>query len=248
MTSSRRRRSRQGRAGPCVDWIERHGRAALVWLWSFAMRILRLAAVALETIAVASWSWFCRQRRSTQLVLVAVASIACVLAIYRRESEEEVYVTDEAEALARVIRSEVGGSSSQQRLHVAWATRNLARERGQTVARMACSPCGRQGFLRPVSSRHAATDSERALATLVLAAPDLMDPTGGASHFINPVLQDELARTGSVPGYAGNTYQVVRRRWIESYGWSPYYRLGADLEFWGPSSGGPAPVARKRRR
>jgi hypothetical protein len=143
------------------------------------------------------------------------------------------YVTDETEALARVIRSEVGTSSPQHRVHVAWATRNLAASRRQTVAEMACSPCGPQQAGRPVSSFQAATEADRALARSVLAAPPILDPTGGATQFVNPALQDELAARATA-GYRGRPYRHVKKTWSQAYGWEPYYRLGPDLELWGP--------------
>jgi hypothetical protein len=88
-----------------------------------------------------------------------------------------------------------------------------------------------------VSSRQAARDEDRGLARFVLMSPKLVDPTGGATHFINPVLQDRLARSGKVPGYKGQTYHRVRRRWIRRYGWEPLYRLSPALEFWGRKRG-----------
>jgi len=98
---------------------------------------------------------------------------------------------------------------------------------------MACAPCGPQELGRPVSTRQDATDLDRELARQILAAPALLDPTGGATHFINPTLQDDLASRGR-PGYRGRPYTEVRERWMQVYGWEPYYRLGPDLEVWGP--------------
>jgi hypothetical protein len=146
---------------------------------------------------------------------------------------QPVYVTDEVEALARVIRSEAGISPPQHQVHVAWATRNLAGERRQSIAQMACSPCGPQQRGRPVSSSQSPTDVDRHLARHVLASPRRLDPTGGATHFVNPALQDQLAARG-VDGYRGRPYRHVRRQWTQVHGWRPYYRLGPDLELWGP--------------
>lgn len=147
----------------------------------------------------------------------------------------------ESEALARVIRSEIGQGSDKQKRHVAWAVRNLAASQHRSIAEMACSPCGPQGRGRPVASGQAALDSDRKLARRVLARKQSKDPTGGATHFINPRLQDKLARRG-VRGYRGNSYRVVRRRWRRAYGWRPYYRLGPELELWGPKKRGASPV------
>ena len=145
---------------------------------------------------------------------------------------EALYLDDDGEALARVLRSEVGTSSPQQRLHVAWATRNLALERRQTIARMACWPCGPQQAGRPVSTSQAPTEADRRLAREILAASPQLDATGGATHFVNPALQDLLAAQGRA-GYRGRPYRAIRRQWGDEYGLEPYYRLGPDLEMWG---------------
>lgn len=147
-------------------------------------------------------------------------------------SSKQPYLRSDVEALARVIRSEIGVGTEIQKRHVAWAVRNLARERGQTIAKMACLPCGVQGPQRPVSSVQDATPEDRKLARSVLAAGVAADPTGGATHFMNPRLQDAFARSKR-KGYRKRTYNRVRRRWIKRYGWEPYYRLGPTLEMWG---------------
>jgi hypothetical protein len=171
-----------------------------------------------------------RNPRTVVALMVATLGVAGLLAL---RPVPPVYVLDDTEALARVIRSEVGQSSLQHRVHVAWATRNLAAQRRQTIARMVCAPCGPQELGRPVSSRQEATDADRQLARFLLAAPAMLDPTGGATQFIDPALQDKLAAR-SAPGYRGRPYRQVRRQWRHAYGWEPYYRLGPDLELWGP--------------
>lgn len=211
--------------------VERGGHAFFTSLWSLAVWLLWLAVRPLGRLG----GWFGELPRSGKL-LVAGSGLALLVAgavaMARRPASMPLFMTDE-EALARVIRSEIGGGSPQQRLHVAWAARNLAGERGESVLEMACSPCGPQELGRPVSSRQLATEADRALAAAVLAAPAILDPTGGATHFINPVLQDQLAAR-QVAGYRGRPYERVRRTWSGSYGWEPYYRLGPDLELWGP--------------
>jgi hypothetical protein len=183
-----------------------------------------------------------RSRPWRTFAALAVCSLA-VTGLLAPKPKPVVYVFDETEALARVIRSEVGQSAWQHRVHVAWATRNLAAERRQTVAQMVCSPCGSQELGRPVSSSQEATDPDRRLARLVLAAPAMLDPTGGATQFIDPALQDKLAAR-SAPGYRGRPYQHVRCQWSHAYGWEPYYRLGPDLELWGPKR---RPLKSRRR-
>lgn len=182
-----------------------------------------------------------RRRRRPPVRLARVAALCVVLAavvvlgaaIWKLRDEREVWIRDDSEALARVIRSEAGTSPWQHRVHVAWATRNLARARKQGIAEMACSPCGPQQAGRPVSSKQAPTDDDRQLAKHVLDAPGFLDPTGGATQFVNPALQDELAARAA-RGYRGRPYRLVRRVWMQDYGWEPYYRLGPDLEMWGP--------------
>lgn len=239
MGKPRKRRRRRRRSATVGDRIEEAGRATLLGVWSLCVRIVRYALAGLAKIAARGWGRFRQFSGFTQGVVIAGLALLGAAAFYLERSPDPpadpapIYVDGDTEALARVIRSEIGVGTPQQRLHVAWATRNLAEARGESVAEMACSPCGRQGTGRPVSSRQPATDRDRGLAQLVLEAPARLDPTGGATHFINPRLQDQLARRGA-PGYRGRPYQKVRRIWRQSYGWKRYYRLGPTLEFWGP--------------
>lgn len=170
-----------------------------------------------------------------------------LLAIWLLWPDSDPRETDDTEALARVIQSEIGNGTPQQQRHVAWTARNLAREQNQTIAEMVCSPCGPQKRGRPLSTRQAPQDSHREIARNVLAKPAGQDPTGGATHFLNPRLQNQLARSGKRPGYKGNSYRNVRRRWRKSYGWRPYYRLGNSLEFWGPKKAKKKSKRRKKR-
>jgi len=212
--------------------VERGGHAFFTTVWSLAVWLLWLLVRPLGRAA----TWFRGLPRRGQLVVGAglLAFLAAGLLAFRTTHGGGVSFLpiSEEEALARVIHSEIGSGSAQQRLHVAWATRNLAAERGQSVVAMACSPCGPQELGRPVSSRQEAREVDRQLAGAVLAAPAVLDPTGGATHFINPVLQDQLVAR-QAPGYT-RSYERVRKLWSGSYGWEAYYRLGPDLELWGP--------------
>jgi len=212
--------------------VERGGHAFFTTVWSLAVWLLWLLVRPLGRAA----TWFRGLPRRGQLVVGAglLAFLAAGLLAFRTTHGGGVSFLpiSEEEALARVIHSEIGSGSAQQRLHVAWATRNLAAERGQSVVAMACSPCGPQELGRPVSSRQEAREVDRQLAGAVLAAPAVLDPTGGATHFINRVLQDQLVAR-QAPGYT-RSYERVRKLWSGSYGWEAYYRLGPDLELWGP--------------
>ncbi len=174
------------------------------------------------------------RRLSLHLALAIAAAI--LLRWLDFGSPKEPFLDSEVEALARVIRSEVGICSAEQQEHVAWAVRNLAAKRRQSIAEMVCKPCGGQQEGRPVSSQQDAIAADRKLARRILHAPLASDPTGGATHFLNPQLQDQLALQGR-PGYRGQSYRRVRKRWKKRYGWEPYYRLGATLEMWGVARG-----------
>ncbi len=175
-------------------------------------------------------------RGSRRRVHAALAAIALSFVLWRLWPSQ-TYVVDESEALARIIQSEIGHGSPKQQRHVAWAARNLANERGESIAEMVCSPCGPQKRGRPLSTRQRPTEAQRTLAKAILATPLRRDPTGGATHFLNPRLQDKLAARKK-RGYRGKGYNAVRRRWQKQYGWQRYYRLGPTLEFWGPPKRG----------
>lgn len=239
MSSTRRRARGSGRWLRMADGLDRFGQRGLLAIWWLVASAVRLVALAADRAGAALGRSFRPRQLVATAALFALVAAALVFAWrWYRASEDRPH--DDVEALARVIRSEIGTGPLQHRLHVAWATRNLATERGQSIVEMACSPCGPQDRSRPVSSRQRATDADRELARQVLAAPCQLDPTGGATHFIDPLLQDQLARAGA-PGYAGNPYASVARRWRASYGWDPYYRLGATLEMWGPARRGRTP-------
>ena len=230
----RSRRARPGRLARVADQFDEVGRRGVLALWWLLAQGVRLLLLGCERGGTHAWRWLRRQHLAVRIGVPALLIAAIVIGWRWHRAYRHDHPLDEAEALARVIHSEVGGQSRQQRLHVAWATRNLAAERGQSIVEMVCSPCGPQGVGRPESSRQDATADDRVLARSVLAAPGILDPTGGATHFIDPLLQDQLA-TAHAPGYVGRTYRVVERRWRQSYGWEPYYRLSPTLEFWGPA-------------
>jgi hypothetical protein len=144
-----------------------------------------------------------------------------------------VFVKDESEALARVIASEAGQQAREAQTMIAWTARNRATQWKTTIARMVCSPCGKQkGDLRPFSSRFAPTGAHRAVAAVVLAAPDGDDPTKGATHILEPRLMDRLHAAGRSPFDAA----MVRWRRIHRDGLA-YYGSTHDWDFFGPPGG-----------
>lgn len=169
----KRRKRRRSRAGTDLGEAARAALSGLrtigAWLLSLPLRLARW-------LATAGWDWYRSQRLAVQIGLPAALVLVALIA---RNRGGPVYAETDTEALARVIRSEIGVGSPQERLHVAWATRNLAEARGESIVEMACSPCGPQEAGRPVSSRQEATGADRELARLVLEASPLLDPTGG---------------------------------------------------------------------
>lgn len=141
---------------------------------------------------------------------------------------------DDVEALARVIASESGRGIPDERLFIAWAVRNRAAARRVSIARLVCSPhCGPQSEringkgVRPFSSRQSPRAVDRELARFVLSQPASADPTGGATSFIEPRLQDELHNAGRKDH---RSYAEVRERWMRR-GEVPIGMVGR-FEFW----------------
>jgi hypothetical protein len=155
--------------------------------------------------------------------------------IIEREKPELLigYVeTDETRALGRVIHSEAGSQTLGERVAVAWVARNRAAAQGTTIAKLMCSPCGRQGKARPMSTRLAPREEDLQIARQVLAAPRSADPTGGADHAFEPVLQDKLHAAGR-PGYTKSAADV-RARWTRT---RIYYGNAGRWELYGPKRG-----------
>ena len=151
---------------------------------------------------------------------------------------------DERTALARVIRSEAGSHTPDEKMAVAWVTRNRARKAGKSIAEMVCSPtCGPGGRARPMSSRQAPRASDFALADVVLASNSTDDPTHGAWNAFEPALQDKLQRTGTL-GHV-KTADQVRRDWLKT---SDYYGTVGHWELYGPIIGAaPTPPRRPKQ-
>jgi hypothetical protein len=137
--------------------------------------------------------------------------------------------TNDVEALARVLASEVGYHSTEERLAVGWTVRNRARRLHRTILELVCSPsCGRCCDGRPFSSYQAPTDKDLRLARDILSRPSADDPTGGARQFFEPLLQDRLASQGS--RRHRRTADDVRQEWA-AQGYRPIGTVGR-IELW----------------
>jgi hypothetical protein len=117
---------------------------------------------------------------------------------------------------------------------VAWAIRNYAAERGQTVAAVLLA--GNGASFGHFGAQNAAAGGKYAstqqdprqrhvkVASAVLAAPKLMDPTGGATHFFSPAAQDALAAR-SASGYTRGAADTIATWTAPGY----FYPSGAEL-------------------
>jgi spore germination cell wall hydrolase CwlJ-like protein len=154
-----------------------------------------------------------------------------VIASRKRNSDGEhgATVTDDTEALARVITSEADRYSLLERTAIAWTVRNRAHKRGVSIARLVCYPeCGECCTGRPFSSARPATAENRDLARAVLAAPSSEDPTNGALAFFEPAVQDRLVAEHR-RGYRFNAEQT-RAKWLRE-GQRQLNTVG-KFEFW----------------
>lgn len=149
------------------------------------------------------------------------------------ESAESAEVeTDEVRALGRVIHSEAGNQSLAEKVAVAWVARNRARRKETTIAKLACSPCGRGGRGRPFSTRLPPRPADLAIAAEVLGAPLDVDPTRGADAAFEPQLQDQLVAEGRA-GY-NKTADQVRASWGRE---RDNYGTVGRWELYGPKRG-----------
>jgi hypothetical protein len=115
-------------------------------------------------------------------------------------------------ALARTITSEAGDGTVAEREMVGWVARNRARAARVSIDKLVCSPaCGPCCQGRPFSSARSAEARDVGLALQILALPVSADPTGGATAFMEPALQDRLVAQGR-PGYR-YTAAEIRERW-----------------------------------
>jgi spore germination cell wall hydrolase CwlJ-like protein len=164
---------------------------------------------------------------SRTLAILGVGAIGVAWLVGRKPRGDVAH--DDVDALARVITSEADRYSEVERTAIAWAVRNRARKRGASIAKVVCSPtCGPCCHGRPFSSARPATAVNRELAERVLAAPQSDDPTGGATSFFEPRVQDKLVAAGH-EGYRFTSVQL-RDKWKRE-GQSTRATVGA-FEFW----------------
>lgn len=109
-------------------------------------------------------------------------------------------------ALARALESEQGSEPDAHMVAVAWAIRNYASERQRSVFEVVTAGGNGAGFFgaqgakagtKYVSTAHDPHQRAVTIAVHVLSS-ETPDPTGGATHFYSPGLQDKLYAAGEV--------------------------------------------------
>jgi hypothetical protein len=151
----------------------------------------------------------------------------------RADDGPPIYLSDDVEALARVIQSEVGRGTLAERLAIGWCARNRAAARSLSIARLVCSPCGKSsGNARPFSTMLPGTTASRELAAVILASPQSEDPTQGATNCFEPNLQNRLHRAGR-PGHRLDA-RGVRHCWLRGL---DYYGSVGQWDLFGPKAG-----------
>ena len=109
---------------------------------------------------------------------------------------------NEVEALARVIASEAGSGTDAEKKAIGWTVRN--RFRNKSIYASEFPWRSQKGSNPPFASARPATEASRALARQILAADQSEDPTGGATSFFEPRMQDAFAKAGAM-ARAGET-------------------------------------------
>ncbi len=159
----------------------------------------------------------------------------------------------EIEALARIISSEAGSGTLGEQRAIAWTARNHFRARGKSIYGTEYPWRAQNGGNPPFSSAREANDATRKLAREVLSAPQMMDPTGGATSFFEPKMQDAFTKAGALAragetgdrvidgvkltditrfkNYKKNAAQI-RQKWGNG---STIYAIAGRFEFWGSS-------------
>ncbi len=110
----------------------------------------------------------------------------------------------EVEALARIIASEAGSGTLGEQRAIAWTARNHFRAKNKSIYGTEFPWRSQNGANPPFSSARDANETTRGLAREVLSAPQMMDPTGGATSFFEPKMQDLFYKAG-VLARAGET-------------------------------------------
>lgn len=113
----------------------------------------------------------------------------------------DAVTSDDREALARMIESELGGRPREEQVAAAWAVRNRAEVLELSVHDL-LAPQGTYGSSAKsdgyASTRRAPTDVSRSVAAEVLDASRDVDPTDGAIDYWVPAQQGEMNKLGDV--------------------------------------------------
>lgn len=122
-------------------------------------------------------------------------------------------------SLARLMASEAGGQPEAVKVAVAWAAKNEAARRGITVADLLLG-AEKKYARQTVKGRYASTGQPPTAADVTLAnrvaAGLVPDPTGGATNWDSPRVQDRLLASGT-RGYRKTSAEVAAARRAEGF-------------------------------
>ena len=144
-------------------------------------------------------------------------------------------VTPEEDQAVRTVIGEAGGESPAGQQAVAATIKNRAKAGGQSVTDVIFTPNAYEPWNNPETRKKleaidpASEQYQRILTTAVrpIMSGEAADPTGGATHFVNPALQKQLGR--EMPSWATGSRTTIGNHDF----YYPGYRA--------PGGGGPAP-------
>jgi hypothetical protein len=82
---------------------------------------------------------------------------------------------------------------------------------------------------RPFATTHEAQPAHLMLAEQILRAPQSSDPTGGATSFFEPKLQDEAVRYGEMCRRGQATYRLASGKIVDTCRFRDYRKPAAQI-------------------
>ncbi len=134
---------------------------------------------------------------------VAYAKAGKAPVVAGRDEIVDAFLTEDYEALARMLASELKSATEQEMTAAAWATRNRSSLARKSIHDILApegeyGPQGPEGGRVYASTRLLPTDKSKRVVDAVLSARGTADPTGGACDFWKPDQQDRLKAFGDM--------------------------------------------------
>lgn len=132
----------------------------------------------------------------------------------------DAHTTEDIEALARAIESNLGGRSVEEQNAAAWAIRNRA-DADEISVHALLAPRGQYGAAAKsggfASTRKVPTERSREVAAAVLDSAPSGDPTGGATDYWVPEQQAQMYQCGDVHRAAKKSGDEVKAKRYEKF-------------------------------